>query len=92
MCNHSVMRPIEHILLTVEYFINAQAFIVASESFQGNHRALQGRETLDLVRSAVRVEREGIVRGVVRVEREGIVRGVVRMERGGAWRGWREGA
>ena len=80
MSNHSVMRPIEHVLLTVEYFINAQALIVASESFQGNHRALQGRETLDLVRS------------VVRVEREGIVRGVVRMERGGAWRGWREGA
>ena len=77
------MCPIEHVLLTVEYFINAQALIVASESFQGNHRALQGRETLDLVRSVVRVEREGIVRG--------IVRGVVRMERGGAWRGWREG-
>ena len=36
--------------LTVEYFINAQAFVITDESFQSNHGALQGRETLDLVR------------------------------------------
>ena len=51
MCNHSVFfaHVSSRTCLTVEYFINAQALIVASESFQGNHRALQGRETLDLV-------------------------------------------
>lgn len=53
--------------LTVEYFINAQGLIIAGESFQSNHGALQGRETLDLVRGCGEGG-ERSMRGAVRIE------------------------